>query len=67
MGEGIVSAVPRPGPFGATAASASPTQRRSEACIMGFVIGLLSWFGMEDARRELLVDYLQREQMPDEG
>jgi hypothetical protein len=45
----------------------SVTQRRSETCVTGFVLGLLSWFRVDDVRRELLVDYLLREQMPDGG
>ncbi len=45
----------------------SATQRRSETCITGMVLGLLSWFRVEDPRREQLVAYLLREQMPDGG
>ncbi|GAB2862008.1 squalene cyclase [Lentzea nigeriaca] len=45
----------------------SVTQRRSETCITGFALGLLSYFGSPDPRRELLAAYLKREQMPDGG
>ncbi|HEU5474916.1 MAG TPA: hypothetical protein VFV67_30100 [Actinophytocola sp.] len=43
------------------------TQRRSETCVTGIALGLLSWFGVTDPRRERLVDYLLRAQMPDGG
>jgi hypothetical protein len=42
-------------------------QKRSETCITGFALSLLSWFRIEDARRERVVTYLLREQMPDGG
>jgi hypothetical protein len=45
----------------------SATQHRSESCITGMVLGLLSWFNTADGRRERLVDYLIREQLPDGG
>lgn len=45
----------------------SATQRRSETCITGMVLGLLSWFRVEDPRREQVVGYLLREQMADGG
>ena len=45
----------------------SATHRRSETCITGLVISLLSWFGIDDPRRERVVEYLLREQMPDGG
>lgn len=45
----------------------SVTQNRSETCITGMVLGLLSWFRCDDPRREQLVAYLLREQMPDGG
>ncbi len=45
----------------------SPTQKRSETCITGFVLGLLSWLAIDDPRRERLVDYVLREQMDDGG
>jgi hypothetical protein len=45
----------------------SATRKRSETCVTGLVLGLLSWFRVEDPRRERLVDYLLREQMPDGG
>ncbi|HEY7626768.1 MAG TPA: hypothetical protein VH761_06865, partial [Ilumatobacteraceae bacterium] len=40
---------------------------RSETCATGMALGLLSWFRIDDSRREQLVDYLLREQMPDGG
>lgn len=43
------------------------SRRRSETCITGFVLGLVSWFAVEDVRRERLVRYLLDEQMPDGG
>lgn len=43
------------------------SQPRSETCVTGFVLGLLSWFEVADARRERLVTYLLREQMADGG
>lgn len=45
----------------------SATTRRSETCVTGMVLSLLSWFGIDDPRRERLVDYLAAEQMPDGG
>lgn len=45
----------------------SVTHRASETCVTGMIIGLLSWFGIADPRRERLVNYLLREQMPDGG
>lgn len=45
----------------------SPYQQRSETCVTGFVLGLLSWFKVDDPRRERLVDYLLAEQMKDGG
>ena len=45
----------------------SAGRQGSETCITGLVMGLLSWFGIEDDRRELIVDYLLREQMTDGG
>ena len=41
--------------------------QRSETCLTGFVLALLSWFRFDDPRREELVDYLLREQMDDGG
>jgi hypothetical protein len=35
--------------------------------VTGLVIGLLSWFGIKDDRRELVVDYLLREEITDGG
>jgi hypothetical protein len=43
------------------------TQKRSETCVTGMALGILSWFGIDDPRRERLVDYLLREQMDDGG
>jgi hypothetical protein len=40
---------------------------RSETCVTGLLLGLLAWFRIADPRRELLVDYLLREQMSDGG
>lgn len=40
---------------------------RSETCVTGMALGLLSWFNVDDPRRELLVGYLLHEQMPDGG
>ncbi len=45
----------------------SSSQRRSETCITGMTLGLLSWFGLDDPRREQLVDYLLRHQLADGG
>jgi hypothetical protein len=47
--------------------NATVSQHRSETCVTGMVVGLLSWFDVDDERRELLVDYLLGEQMPDGG
>jgi len=40
---------------------------RSETCITGMVLSILSYFKHDDERLETLVDYLLREQMPDGG
>jgi hypothetical protein len=45
----------------------SATQHRSETCITGFALTLLSWFGVTDPRRERLVDFLLHQQMADGG
>ena len=45
----------------------SATQKRSETCLTGFVLALLSWFNVDDPRRERLVEYLLAEQMDDGG
>jgi hypothetical protein len=45
----------------------SATQKRSETCITGMVLGLLSWFKVGDRRRERLVAYLLDQQMDDGG
>lgn len=39
----------------------------SETCVTGMVLALLSWFRVNDPRREYLVDYLLNEQMDDGG
>ncbi len=39
----------------------------SETCVTGMVLAMLSWFRIEDPRREQLVDYLLNEQMADGG
>ncbi len=45
----------------------SATQHRSETCITGFTLALLSWFGITDPRRERLLDYLLDQQLADGG
>jgi hypothetical protein len=40
---------------------------RSETCITGMVLSLLSYFEVEDERLETLADYLLEQQMPDGG
>jgi hypothetical protein len=45
----------------------STAHQRSETCLTGFVLALLSWFGIDDPAREGLVDYLLKEQMDDGG
>jgi hypothetical protein len=40
---------------------------RSETCITGFVLALVTCFGLPSTRTEGIVDYLLREQMPDGG
>ncbi len=40
---------------------------RSEECVTGFALRLLSWFRVEDERRERVVEYLLRRQMSDGG
>jgi hypothetical protein len=47
--------------------AASAAQHRSEACLTGMVLGLLSWFGVEDPRRDRLVEFLSARQMADGG
>ncbi|MDH3290219.1 MAG: hypothetical protein OEO20_01810 [Gemmatimonadota bacterium] len=47
--------------------NATVTQGRSETCVTGLVLGVLSWFSVDDPRRESLVEYLLREQMDDGG
>jgi hypothetical protein len=46
---------------------AAASQKRSETCVTGLVLGLLSWFRVADARREQLVAYLLGQQMDDGG
>ncbi len=43
------------------------SQKRSETCVTGMVLALLSWFRIHDPRREQLVEYLLNEQMADGG
>jgi hypothetical protein len=43
------------------------SQRRSETCVTGMVLGIVSWFGMADPRREQLLSYLLAEQLADGG
>lgn len=45
----------------------SASTMRSETCVTGMVLGLLSWFKIDDPRRERLIDYLLTEQMDDGG
>lgn len=45
----------------------SATQKRSETCLTGMVLGLLSWFRVADPRREQLVAHLLGQQMDDGG
>ena len=45
----------------------SVTLGRSETCVTGMVLAMLCWFRIDDPRREHLVEYLLREQMPDGG
>jgi hypothetical protein len=40
---------------------------RGEECVTGMVLGVLSWFRVDDLRLESLVDYLLRQQMDDGG
>ena len=43
------------------------SKKRSETCVTGLVLGLLSWFRVADPRREQLVAYLLDQQMEDGG
>ncbi len=45
----------------------SVSLERSETCATGMVLALLAWFGIDDPRRERLVDYLLADQMLDGG
>jgi hypothetical protein len=40
---------------------------RSETCVTGMVLSILSWFRFQDARLETLVDHLLEQQMEDGG
>jgi len=44
-----------------------PKGSRSETCVTGMVLAFLCWFGVDDPRRERLVDYLLASQMADGG
>ena len=44
-----------------------PKGSRSETCVTGMVLAFLCWFGVNDPRRERLVDYLLASQMADGG
>jgi hypothetical protein len=46
---------------------AAVTHKQGETCLTGMVLALLSWFRVDDPRRERLVDYLLAEQMKDGG
>jgi hypothetical protein len=41
--------------------------RRSETCVTGMVLSILSYFGYDDARLETVVEHLLEQQMPDGG
>jgi hypothetical protein len=41
--------------------------RRSETCVTGMVLSILSYFAYEDARLDTLADHLLEQQMPDGG
>lgn len=45
----------------------SVTQQESETCVTGMVLAFLAWFGVDDAERSPLVDYLLANQMSDGG
>ncbi len=45
----------------------SASLKRSETCVTGFVLALLSWFQVDDPNRERIVEYLLNEQMKDGG
>jgi hypothetical protein len=46
----------------------SPRQRpRSETCVSSMVLGVLSWFGMDDPRVDQLAEHVIAQQMPDGG
>lgn len=40
---------------------------RSETCVTGFLLALVSYFGLVSPRTNEIIDYLLREQMPDGG
>src|SRR5213596_2194755 len=41
--------------------------RRSETCVTGMVLSILSYFEQEDARLDTIADHLLEQQMPDGG
>lgn len=41
--------------------------RRGETCVTGMVLSLLAYFHFDDARLDIVVDYLLEQQMPDGG
>jgi hypothetical protein len=41
--------------------------KRSETCITGMVLSILSWFGYEDGRLDTIAGHLLEQQMPDGG
>jgi hypothetical protein len=42
-------------------------QKRSETCVTGMVLSILSYFGYDDSRLDTIVDHLLAQQMPDGG
>jgi len=42
-------------------------QKRSETCITGMVLSILSYFGYDDSRLDTIVDHLLAQRMPDGG
>jgi hypothetical protein len=45
----------------------SVTKHRSDVCVTAMVVALLYWFGVDDPRREGLLDWLLGKQMDDGG
>ena len=45
----------------------STSLKESETCVTGMVLAVLSWFRLDDPRRQRLVEFLLREQMEDGG